>query len=126
MLVGENVLRDWPGSQPGAQESLGVIPVSLQPMGVGSVSLSQRKQVQSQRERIRAGRCACPCLFISAYRGHVVQVSNRLFHLVNTLKTAFVPAKNNAVLAQTGLGMLISGGVLYGLTFLFIKLPLSL
>jgi hypothetical protein len=57
---------------------------------------------------------------------HVLQVSNRLFHLVNTLKNAFVPAKNNAHLAQTGLGMLISGVVLYGLTFVFIKLPLSL
>ncbi|GAQ84773.1 cas1 domain-containing protein [Klebsormidium nitens] len=62
-------------------------------------------------------------LFVSAI---YIFVSNRLFHLVNTLKTAFVPAKNNAVLAQTGIGMLISGIVLYGLTFVFIKLPLSL
>lgn len=52
-----------------------------------------------------------------------VFVSLRLFELTNTLKTAFVPAKDNRRLGENALVAALLGGALYGAACLLVSIP---
>ncbi|XP_052188508.1 protein REDUCED WALL ACETYLATION 2 [Diospyros lotus] len=52
-----------------------------------------------------------------------VAVSYRLFELTNTLKTAFVPSKDDKQLGRNIIAAVIISSVLYTLSFIFLKIP---
>ncbi|KAG5555338.1 hypothetical protein RHGRI_012767 [Rhododendron griersonianum] len=52
-----------------------------------------------------------------------VAVSYRLFDLTNTLKTAFVPSKDDKRLTYNILAAVVISSILYTLSFIFLKIP---
>ncbi|KAF7145324.1 hypothetical protein RHSIM_Rhsim04G0241900 [Rhododendron simsii] len=52
-----------------------------------------------------------------------VAVSYRLFNLTNTLKTAFVPSKDDKRLTYNILAAVVISSILYTLSFIFLKIP---
>lgn len=52
-----------------------------------------------------------------------LQISYRLFELTNTLKTAFVPSKDNKRLTHNIVTAVAVSSVIYSLSFIFLKVP---
>lgn len=53
----------------------------------------------------------------------ILQVSYRLFELTNTLKSTFIPSKDDKRLGHNLAAAMVIGGILYILAFVLIKVP---